>query len=96
MPEELRSVLDTLPGLVWTALPDGNVDYFNRRWCEYTGLSLAENCESDGWQAAIHREDLPGLLDEWKRVLSTGEPADVEARMRRFDGQYRQIGRAHV
>ena len=91
MPEEVRSVLDTLPGLVWTALPGGYVDYFNRRWCEYTGITLADNVEANGWQAAIHPEDLPGLLAEWMRVLPTGQTGEVEVRMRRFDGRYRRF-----
>jgi len=38
MENELSRVVDALPGLVWTALPDGRIDFFNQRWCEYTGL----------------------------------------------------------
>jgi PAS domain-containing protein len=60
MENELRRVVDPLPGLVWTALPDGSVDLLNQRWREYTGLTVAEGC-GRGWQTAIHPEGLPEL-----------------------------------
>jgi PAS domain S-box-containing protein len=88
MEHDLSRVVDALPGLVWTALPDGKTDFLNRRWCEYTGLSLAEAC-GFGWHAAIHPEDLPGLLDTWAASVSSGAPREVEVRLRRFDGSYR-------
>lgn len=85
---ELRRVVDALPGLVWTTLPDGHIDFRNHRWCEYTGLSLEEAC-GWGWQAAMHPEDLPELLEGWRSNLASGEPLEMEARLRRFDGVYR-------
>ena len=88
MENELGPVVDTLPGLVWTALPDGNVDFLNRYWCEYTGLGVDE-AHGSGWQTAIHPEDLPGLLERWRSILASGEPSKMEARLRRFDGEYR-------
>jgi PAS domain S-box-containing protein len=88
MENELSRVVDALPGLVWTALPDGHVDFLNQRWCEYTGLSVDEGY-GRGWQTAIHPEDLPELLDRWRSILASGEPRDMEARLRRFDGEYR-------
>ncbi len=88
MGNELSCVVDALPGLVWTALPDGHIDFLNRRWCEYTGLEPAEAC-GGGWQTAIHPEDLPELLEHWRSNLGSGEPCEVEARLRRFDGEYR-------
>ena len=86
--DELIRVVDALPGLVWTALPDGHVDFLNQRWCEYTGLSVDESY-GQGWQTAIHCEDLPELLGRWRSVLASGEPREMEARLRRFDGEYR-------
>ena len=68
MESELSRIVDALPGLVWTALPDGHIDFLNQRWCEYTGLSL-EEARGCGWQAAIHPEDLPQLLECWRSVL---------------------------
>jgi PAS domain S-box-containing protein len=88
MEEDLSRVLNALPGLVWTALPDGQIDFVNQRWCEYTGLSVERACDS-GWQAAIHPEDLPGLLERWQSSLPSGVPVEAEARLRRFDSAYR-------
>jgi PAS domain S-box-containing protein len=88
MGTELSGLVDALPGLVWTALPNGDVDFVNRRWCEYTGLS-EEQAYARGWLTAIHADDLPDMLDGWASILDSGEPRELEARLRRFDGQYR-------
>ena len=88
MENELRRVVDALPGLVWTARPDGHIDFLNQRWCEYTGHSVGE-AYGRGWQTAIHPEDLPELLERWQSILASGEPSETEARLRRFDGEYR-------
>jgi PAS domain S-box-containing protein len=88
MENDLLRVVDALPALVWTALPDGHVDFFNQHWCEYTGLSVDE-AYGPGWQTAIHPEDLPELLERWRSILASGEPSKMEARLRRLDGEYR-------
>jgi PAS domain S-box-containing protein len=88
MENELSRVVDALPGLVWTARPDGHVDFLNQRWCDYTGLGVDE-AYGRGWQTAIHPEDLPDLLERWQSILASGEPSETEARLRRFDGEYR-------
>jgi PAS domain S-box-containing protein len=85
---ELSHVVDALPGLVWTALPDGNLDFTNQRWCEYTNLGLDESC-GRGWQTVIHPADLPELLERWRSILASREPGEMEARLRRSDGEYR-------
>jgi PAS domain S-box-containing protein len=85
---EFSRVVDALPGLVWTMLPDGQVDFLNQRWSEYTGLSI-DKILGSGWQRAIHPEDLQELVERWRFVLSSGEPRDIEARLRGFDGEYR-------
>jgi len=85
---ELRRIVDALPGLVWTARLDGHIDFLNQRWCEYTGLSVDE-AYGRGWQTAIHPDDLPELLERWRSILASGEPREMEARLRRFDGEYR-------
>jgi PAS domain S-box-containing protein len=61
---EISRVVDALPRLVWTARPDGQIDFLNQRWCEYTGLGVAESYGRT-WQAGIHPEDLPELLERW-------------------------------
>jgi len=88
MDSELSRIVDALPGLVWTALSDGHIDFVNQRWCEYTNLGRDETC-GRGWQTAIHPEDLAELLERWRSILASGEPGEMEARLRRFDGAYR-------
>lgn len=84
---DLRDVVETIPAITWTALPDGSVDFFNRYWQEYTGLSAA--AAISGWQAAIHPEDLERYREKWRESLETGRLFEEEARFRRTDGQYR-------
>jgi PAS domain S-box-containing protein len=86
--DEIRRAVDTIPGLVWSALPDGQVDFLNLSWCEYTGLGLEEAC-GWGWQQAICSEDLPGLLAFWRDLLAAGRAGETEARLRRSDGAHR-------
>jgi PAS domain S-box-containing protein len=88
MENEFLRVVDALPALVWTARPDGHVDFFNQHWCEYTGLSVDE-AYGPGWQTAIHPEDLPELLERWRSILASSERSKMEARLRRFDGEHR-------
>jgi PAS domain S-box-containing protein len=84
---ELGGVVDVLPGLVWSALPDGRVELLNRRWREYTGLDLGQSSDVD-WQAAIHPEDLPQWLERWQSMSTSEQPWELELRLRRFDGAY--------
>jgi PAS domain S-box-containing protein len=87
---ELTSIVDALPDVVLTARPDGNVDFLSHRWYEYTGIG-DDNAFGQGWQAAIHPVDLSQLLDRWRAVLASGERGDMQARIRRLDGEYRQF-----
>ncbi len=84
----LQLAIDTIPGLVWTSLPDGHIEYLNRRWLDYTGMKQ-EDAKGWGWQVAIHPDDLPGLAIYWKSILATGVAGEYEARLRRSDGQFR-------
>jgi len=81
-------IIDTIPALAWSALPDGSVDFLNQRWLEYTGLSLEQGLGLGG-RAAFHPEDLPRLGDEWRAALAEGKHFETEARVRRRDGEYR-------
>ncbi|MDB5389015.1 MAG: sensor signal transduction histidine kinase, partial [Planctomycetaceae bacterium] len=85
---ESNHIFDALPGLVWTAHPDGRIDFLNRRWCQYTGLSLQE-ASGWGWQNAIFPADLPQFLDQWRSIVASGQPGEMEARLRRFDAEHR-------
>jgi len=86
--EQFQLAVDTIPGLVWSALPDGNIDFLNQRWREYTGLTM-EQARGWGWQQTIHPDDVAALVAYWKSVLASGKPGETEARLRRFDGVYR-------
>ena len=82
---QLRRVIDTIPGFVWCALPDGTVEFCNQRWIDYTGASLNES----GLSAAIHPEDKSDFMAKRQVALTQGVPFETEVRMRRADGIYR-------
>jgi PAS domain S-box-containing protein len=88
MEDDLRRAVDTIPGLVWCALPDGRVEFLNQRWCDYTGIALDDG-RGGGWLLAIHPEDLPRVQQYWQLLVEEGEPDECEARLRRFDGTFR-------
>lgn len=85
---DFERAVQSLPGLLWSAEPDGWVDFLNQRWLDYTGLSHDQAC-GWGWQAALHPDDLPALLVVWRGLLESGKAGEVEARLRRHDGAYR-------
>jgi PAS domain S-box-containing protein len=85
---DFSRVIDTLPGLIWTAVADGRVDFVNKRWSEYTGLSFEDAC-GEGLQAALHPGDRSQLIERWQAFTTSGEAGEMEARLRRFDGEYR-------
>src|SRR5438309_8957556 len=86
--KELRNVIETIPISVWTALPDGTVDFVSRHWREHSGLS-EENASGAGWQTAVHPDDVDRHMDKWRMSLATGAPFENEARRRAADGEYR-------
>jgi len=86
--KELRDVIDTIPAIVWSALPDGSYASVNRRFIEYSGMS-AEQSAGSGWQAAIHPDDLERHAGKWMEAVATGKLRENEVRLRRSDGQYR-------
>jgi PAS domain S-box-containing protein len=86
--EELRTLTETIPNIVWMTRPDGWNIYCNQRWVEYTGLSL-EATAGLGWDAAYHPDDRQSAVDTWNRASETGEPYENESRLRGADGSYR-------
>jgi PAS domain S-box-containing protein len=86
--KELRDVIDTIPALVWSALPDGSNIYVNKRFVEYTGSS-GEQVAGSGWQGLIHPDDLERHSSKWMEAVAIGKPHESEVRSRRADGQYR-------
>jgi len=85
---EFRRVLDTIPALVWSALPDGANAYVNKRFAEYMGAS-PEQATGSRWQALVHPDDLERHAGKWMEAVATGKPHESEVRCRRSDGQYR-------
>ncbi len=83
-----RFMAESIPQIVWTALPDGSVDYYNQRWMEYTGLSMEQTTEWN-WRGCQHPDDLQPTLDAWMRVLQSGADYKIEHRIRGKDGAYR-------
>jgi len=92
--QHYRNLADAMPLIVWTAQPDGAVDYFNQRWFEYTETTI-EQSKGWGWQSVVHPDDRVQCLEDWKIALETGSGCEVEYRFRRSDGSYRwHLGRA--
>lgn len=87
--EENRYLADAMPLLVWIASVNGDITYFNQRWFEYTGLTLAQT-EGWDWQQVLHPDDLQLCLEMWNKSVRTGEPYQVEVRYKRAsDNSYR-------
>src|SRR5712664_23357 len=95
--DHLRTIIDTIPALVWCFRPDGSVNYFNQRWHQYTGISREQaygvgDVESTAkvFKTILHPDDAPRVLAKWQQeILSAGKPGEFEVRMRRHDGEYR-------
>jgi diguanylate cyclase (GGDEF)-like protein/PAS domain S-box-containing protein len=86
--ESYRLLGEGIMHQVWTAKPDGKLDYVNRRTLEYFGMT-AEQMLGEGWQSVVHPDDLPNCIKRWTRSLETGEYYEVEFRLKRRDGEYR-------
>ena len=85
--DHLRLVIDTIPTLVWRAGPDGVPDFLNQPALDYTGLSLDQT--ETGWPRAFHPDDKKGMLQKWSKIRQSGMRGSLEARLKRFDGEYR-------
>jgi formate hydrogenlyase transcriptional activator len=86
--QKYRDLVDTTPAFVHTNLPNGDLDFVNRGWLEYLGLSKTDLLGSR-WTSAIHPEDVEELVAKWRAALESGEGYVAEARVRRADGEYR-------
>jgi PAS domain S-box-containing protein len=85
---DLKLIIDTIPGLAWSARPDGGADFFNRHYLEFVGLA-PERVRDWGWTDAVHPDDLENLATVWRQVLLSEVPGSAEARLRRHNGEYR-------
>ncbi len=83
-----RIVLDLMPQKIFTATPNGDVDYFNPQWTEFTGMSF-EEIKGWGWKQFIHHDDVEETVRNWEHSVATGESFVQEHRFRHADGEYR-------
>ena len=83
-----RLLLDGVPQIVWTCLPDGRCDYLSRQWDEYTGVAEADHL-GYAWLAAVHPDDRKGLAAHWRHAIGTSSMIETEVRLRSAKGEYR-------
>lgn len=86
--ESFRAIADAVPQMMWSALADGWIDWYNARWYEYTGQT-ADEAAGWGWQAVHHPEDLPEVMRAWPGSIASGEPFEMEFRLRGADDVFR-------
>ena len=89
-----RILADAMPQMVWSTLPDGFHDYYNARWYEFTGMPDGST-DGEGWNGMFHADDQDRAWALWRHSLTTGDPYQIEYRLRHRDGTYRWVlGRA--
>ncbi len=88
--DRLRRVIDTIPAHAWSTLPDGSVDFTNKRFLEFTGRSLGDLL-GWGWGSVVHPDDLARYVNQWRAAVAAGEPMESQTRVRRADGEYRWL-----
>lgn len=89
-----KTLANALPHMVWSTLPDGFHDYYNARWYEFTGVPSGST-DGDSWAGMFHPDDQPRAWERWQECLATGEPYEIEYRLRHHSGEYRwAFGRA--
>src|SRR6266581_8490054 len=86
--ERFRHVANMMPGVVWTAAPDGTITFANDRWYAYTGLAPAQNAR-DWPRLVLHPDDYETCAEQWTKNLREGKEYEIEVRNRRYDGEYR-------
>jgi PAS domain S-box-containing protein len=84
---ELRDVVNTVPAHVWSTSPDGQVDFVNDRWLQFTGLALDE-AFGGKWEAVLHPDDRTRVVADWHTAVKNRQAMESEARVRRADGEY--------
>jgi len=84
---ELRDVVNTVPAHVWSTSPEGQVDFVNDRWLQFTGLALDE-AFGWKWEAVVHPDDRTRVVADWHTAVKNGQAMESEARVRRVDGEY--------
>jgi PAS domain S-box-containing protein len=86
--DKIRLIIDTIPGFIWTARPDGQLDFVSQRWLNYAGVTLEQKLAQD-WGAQCHPDEIDEVRRSWRAAVAEGRPFEAETRVRRFDGEYR-------
>jgi PAS domain S-box-containing protein len=84
---EFRDVVNTVPAHVWSTSPEGQVDFVNDRWLQFTGLTL-DGASGWKWEAVLHPDDRTRVVADWHTAVKNGQATESEARVRRADGEY--------
>lgn len=87
--KQYRDLADSMPQLIWTALPDGTVDYYNEKFKQFEGITKSN--EGFNWEPVIHPEDTEKTLQAWTHALKTGRTYEVEHRIKLKDDGYRWL-----
>lgn len=91
---EFRTITEAMPQIVWATRPDGYHEFYNARWYEFTGVPHGST-DGEGWKGVFHPDDEKAAMRLWRNSLATGEPYEVEYRLRHRSGEYRWVlGRA--
>ena len=85
---DLSLIIETIPGFVWCATPDGEFNYLNQRILDYSGAALADWAKG-GWTRFLHLDDAGPTMQAWSNAVATGQPHEIQCRLQRSDGQYR-------
>ena len=85
--QELKLITEVIPQQVWTALPDGEIDYINQRWQDFAGTTLKQ-IQNRGWESVVHPDDLERVIQAWTKAVETGNDYSIEARWRDLYGKY--------
>jgi PAS domain S-box-containing protein len=94
MNSAFRILTDAMPQMVWSTLPDGFHDYYNARWYEFTGMPPGST-DGEAWNGMFHPDDQDHAWTVWRHSLDTGEPYEINYRLRHHSGEYRwTLGRA--
>ena len=92
--DKLGALADSIPDIAWAANAEGEVDFFNQRWYEYTGLDPSTPPDNETSRSVFHPDDQEAYVDAWDEALASGQPFEQEFRVRRSDGTWRwMIGR---
>lgn len=86
--DQYRAIVDCIPQIIWTTKPDGYHDYYNRRWYDFVGKSFSET-KGQNWSAQFHPDDQDRARKRYQHSLETGEPYEIEYRLRAKDGSYK-------